>query len=121
MLLDKTPVTAVTSVTVDGVAIPARTVIGGTGWVFSAGGVDLVGYSFTAGIQNVVFVYTAGETVPADLEQAVIEHAALRYRDRDRVGLASQCGGVESVSYSNAGTLAYIEGVIDAYRVLVVA
>lgn len=121
MLLDETPATAVTSVTVDGVVIPARTTVTGSGWVLSDDGVDLVGYTFTAGVQNVVFAYTAGETVPADLEQAVIRHVALQFRDRNHDGLASASGGGESASFSAAGSLAFIEGVLDGYRPLVVS
>lgn len=121
MLLEQNPATAVTSVTVDGVAVPARTVVSGTGWVLSDDGIDLVGYSFTAGIQNVVIVYTAGEAVPADLEQAVIEHVALKYRDRSHIGLDLKSGGGEYANFSNAGALAFINDVLDRYRDLVVA
>lgn len=121
MLLRKTPATAVTSVTVDGETIPKQPSVGEDGWVFSDDGVDLVGYKFMAGVQNVVFVYTAGEAVPADIEQAVIEHVALRYRDRTRTGLGSQNANGESATFSDAGTLAYIEGVLSQYRDLVVS
>lgn len=120
MLLDEGPAVSVTSVTVDGETVPERAAVDGEGWVYSDGGVTLVGYEFTRGVQNVVIVYEAGATVPADLEQAVIEHVALRYRDRGREGLGSASMGGEAATYSSAGALAYIMSVLDAHRDLVV-
>lgn len=113
----KPPVT-ITSVTVDGVLLDpsAYTLVDGRR-------VRRVEGVFPRGRGNVVVVYASGwtlETLPADLAQAVTEHVALRYRDRGRLGLASQNGGGESATYSNAGTLAYIEGALDAFRPLVV-
>lgn len=115
MLLAQHPVASVTSVTVDGTAIAARASVTATGYVLHDGAIELVGYTFTTGTANVVVVYSAGSaTCPTDLEQAVIEHVALRYRDRGHVGMASGSVGGESATFSNAGTLAYIEGVIDS-------
>lgn len=94
------PVTAVASVTVDGVAIPARTVIGGSGYTFDKEFIYLDGYCFTSGHQNVVVQYTAGySAVPADLEQAAIELIALRYRDKDRIGVSSKSIGPEHTTF----------------------
>jgi hypothetical protein len=118
------PVTTVTSVTVDGVAIPARPAVSSSnanpnGYLYRDDRVDLVGYTFTTGTANVVIVYTAGFVAcPTDVEQATLEHVALRYRDRKHTGLESASGGGDSVNYSNAGTLAFIGGVLDSYRVL---
>lgn len=114
--LQQFPVTAVTSVTVDGEAIPARATVDGEGWVLDGRRICLTGYTFDATYpQNVVIVYTAGyATCPSDLEQAVIEHVALRYRDRRRSGLSAESLSGESATYNDAGSLAYIMGVIDA-------
>ena len=119
MLLEQAPVTSVTSVTVNGAAIPARATVDGDGWVYDDGGVTLVGYVFDAGIQNVVFVYQAGATIPADLEQAVIRHVALEFYDRSHVGLASVSGD-GSTTFSPAAALAYIDRILDLHRELVV-
>jgi hypothetical protein len=119
MVLEQTPTADVTSVTVDGVIVPKRTAVDGEGWVYADGAVDLVGYVFTRGVQNIVFVYTAGETVPADVEQAVIRHVALSLFDRNREGLASSSGD-GSATFSPGATLAFIQGVIDLHRELVI-
>jgi hypothetical protein len=81
------PVTAVSSLTIDGVAIPARTSPVGTGYVFDEDYLLLAGYCFTKGTGNVVWTCTAGyATTPKDLEQAVLEIIALKFRERERVG-----------------------------------
>jgi hypothetical protein len=108
------------TLTVDGETLPKRTTVDGDGWVLTEseiGVLDLVGYLFTVGVDNVVISYTAGyATVPADIEQACIEHVALRYSDRKRIGVDSMSAGGESAQFSNVGALAYIEGVLDSYR-----
>jgi hypothetical protein len=107
---------------VNGDTIPKRPSVDGEGWVLSdsaIGILDLVGYVFTGGSQNVVISYTAGyATIPADLEQAVIEHVALRYADRKRTGIDSMSAGGESAQFGQAGALAYIWSVLDSYREL---
>jgi hypothetical protein len=114
--------TTVTSVTVDGMVIPARAAVTSlntnpSGWLFRDDCVELVGYTFTSGVANVVVVYAAGYTTcPTDVEQACLEHIALRYRDRGHVGIDSSSGDV-NVNYGNAGTLAFIDGVLTRYRV----
>jgi hypothetical protein len=86
------PVTAVTSVTIDGVAIPARAVPGGSGYYFDSDFLYLDGYCFTQkSNQNVVLVYTAGfASVPLDLALATNKLCAISYRELDRQGLSSK-------------------------------
>jgi hypothetical protein len=121
------PTTTITSLKIDGATIPARPAVttsdtNPSGYVLTGDAIDLVGYCFAEGTANVVVTYTAGfTTCPADVEQAVLEHVALRYRDRGRTGLSSSSGDGESVSYSSAGTLAFIEGVLASYRPLEVS
>lgn len=118
------PTTTVTLVKVDGETISARPAVTSTdtnpdGWLYRDDGVDLVGFRFTKGKANVVITYTAGfDACPADIEQAVLEHIAIRYSDRSRAGLASMSSAGESASFSNAGSLAFISGVLDTYRAL---
>jgi hypothetical protein len=191
------PPTEVSSVTVDGVTIPKRPAVSESspspsGWVYREDGIDLIGYTFSRGAQNVVIVYEAGfkgaETgnipstapyqvqaqavfrgdrgvtiagaaatkvsanpaagqyavtdsglysfaaadagkavalgyavVPGDVEQAVIEHVALRYRDRGREGLAAASGAGEGATFTaTPGGLAFIHGVLERYRPTVV-
>jgi hypothetical protein len=118
------PETEIVSLHIDGAAIPARAAVSTsdtnpTGYAFSADGIDLVGYSFTVGLRNVTVVYTHGYMIiPVDIEQATLAHVALKYRDRDGIGLEVSSGGGESISYGNAATLGYIESVLAPYRIV---
>src|SRR5262249_16702315 len=104
LVFANTPVTAVLSLTIDGLAIPPAPRGGGfgAGYVFGAGELDLRGYVFTRRARNVVVSYTAGyEAVPAELAQACIELVCLRYRERSRVGEVSKTlGGGETAAFS---------------------
>lgn len=57
-------------------------------------------------------------TVPKDLEQAVVEHAALRYSDRKRIGLEVVSGGGEFANFGSGGLLAFVDGVLERYRAI---
>lgn len=118
MTLGRFPVISVTSVKVDGSTVPARSVVGGDGWVLSSGGVvELVGYSFTEGVANVEFGYTAGyATIPFDIEQAVIKMTLLQFQDRKRIGVASVSQAGASTSFGDGPVLAFWRSVVDAYR-----
>lgn len=111
------PITAVSTLTVDGESIAARASVTESGYVVDDGtSVCLVGYWFTRGVQNVSLKYTAGfTTIPEDIQQAVVKMVALQFRDKDRVGQGSRSGLGESVSYSDAPVLAYWRSVVDSY------
>jgi hypothetical protein len=112
------PVTAVTSVTIDGLVIPARTVLGGSGFYFDADFLYLDGYCFTQNSrQNVVIVYTAGfAATPLDLEQAAIELIALRYKDKDRIGVSSKSIGNEHVTFFSKDFPDDVANVLQSYK-----
>lgn len=124
---DDSPPISVTSVTVDGVAIPSRPAVSTSdtnpsGWVLRDYHVDLVGYTFTKGTANVTIAYTVGYTTcPEDLEQAVLEHVAFKYRRRTNLGSGSSSVAGDSVSYTDAGVIAGINDTLDRYRALGVA
>lgn len=91
------PVSAVLSLSIDGLVIPPAPapegVSGGfgAGYVFSPTELALRGYVFSRRAQNVVVTYTAGyASVPPDIAQACIELVALRYRERTRIGEVSK-------------------------------
>lgn len=86
------PVVSVTQLSIDGVSIPARgSSVIASGYFFDDDYIYLNGYEFSRGRANVVITYQAGySVVPFDVEQGVIEIVALRYRERDRIGLASK-------------------------------
>jgi hypothetical protein len=120
LLLEQYPVSAVTSVTLDGEEIPERVDTGDGGWVLidaPPGVLALDGGYWTKGIQNVVIEYTAGyDPIPPDIQGAATEYAAQRYRARDRVGLMSRSVGGESVSYQTLTLPASISSVVERYR-----
>jgi uncharacterized phiE125 gp8 family phage protein len=90
MILGNYPVAAVASVTIDGNLIPQSTGPAIPGWVLANDGVSLRGYVFTRDLANVVISYTAGyASVPDDLEQACLELASMRWKERDRIGHSS--------------------------------
>jgi hypothetical protein len=97
------------SVTIAGVT---ATVMAGTPTVGRYAVTSAGVYTFAAADAGKAIVVTYG-ILPPDIEQATIEHVALRYRNRPSAGLGSQSVGGESVTYSDAGTFAFITGVLD--------
>ncbi len=120
------PVSAVTSLTIDGIAIPPAPNPTTAGYVFSPTMLYLQGtipgpsrdiYAFSRGFQNVVVNYSAGyPATPPETEQACIELAALRYRERDRVGQVSKNLAGEVVSFSQKDMPADVQTVLEQYR-----
>jgi uncharacterized phiE125 gp8 family phage protein len=111
MLFREYPVTAVASVVVEGLQIPASAV------GFTETKLVLVGYAFSRGAANVTITYTAGyETVPADVEQAVIDLVAFRYRERDRIGLASKGMAGETTAFIVREVPPSVARVLNDYR-----
>src|SRR5436305_3433426 len=98
------PVTAVLSLSIDGLNIPPSVADGGfgAGYSFTPTELALRGYVFTRRAQNVIVTYTAGYAVtPPDIAQACIELVSQRYRERSRIGEVSRAlGGGETVTYS---------------------
>ena len=100
MAFAQTPVTAVTSVAIDGHAIPPGDAVSTPGYYFTAAMLMLNGHAFARGYGNVQLSYTAGfAATPADIEQACIELAAMRYRELGRIGVASKSVAGESTSF----------------------
>ena len=121
-----TPVSAVLSLSIDGIAIPpapAPAGIGGgfgAGYVFSPTELALRGYVFTRRAQNVIVTYTAGFVVtPPDIAQAAIELVSMRYRERTRIGEVSRAlGGGETVTYSQHDMSDDVKALLAQYRVV---
>ncbi len=105
LTLSASPVTAITSVTIDGTAILAAASAQSAGYAFNDLGITLNDYRFSEGRNNVVVVYTAGyASVPAELAMAAIQLVALRYKLRASTGL-------KSVSMVQGGTTAYVDNI----------
>lgn len=94
------PINSVASLSIDGVAIEASDGIK-PGYLIDGGRLVLVGgLRFTRGVQNILLTYNAGyATVPADIEQAVIETVALSYKRGDHADVSSKTLAGETVSY----------------------
>jgi Phage gp6-like head-tail connector protein len=116
------PVSAVLSLTVDGLSIPPAPPVSPStgltaGYIFSPTQLALRGYYFTRRVQNVVVSYTAGyASIPPEIAQACIELVALRYRERTRVGEVSKAfAGAETVSYSQKDMSASVATLLQRY------
>src|SRR5574337_320001 len=90
------PIQSVQGVTVNGTPLPAANVASWprTGYYAGQWYIGIEGYEVPRGRKNVVLQYTAGyPTIPADLNQACVEMVALKYKQKDRIGIS----GTESI------------------------
>ena len=119
LFLRNTPVTAVASLSINGVAVPASTGPGVLGYRFAETQVIVDGYRFTRGNANIAITYTAGyAVVPPDLEQAAIEIVALRYRERDRIGHTSKTLAGETVAFFIGDMPASAKTTLQQYKLV---
>jgi len=126
MMLLNQPITAVTSVTINGIMIPPQppfsatfTSTGGVpgGYVFDDKRIMLYGWSFCRGFQNVQIVYTAGfATAPYDLEQAVIDIVGEWFKYRDRIGKVSEGIEGQAIMFTQAQVPPRALAVLQTYR-----
>jgi hypothetical protein len=118
------PVTAILSVSIDGLMIPSAPTPGevgggfGAGYTFTPTELALRGYVFTRRPQNVIVTYTAGYTAtPPDIAQACIELVCQRYRERTRIGEVSKSlGGGETVTFSQKDMSDAVKTLLWQYR-----
>jgi hypothetical protein len=117
-----TPVSAVLSLSIDGIDIQSAPSDGGfgAGYVFSPTELALRGYVFTRRAQNVIVTYTAGfAATPPDIAQATIELVSQRYLERTHIGEVSRAlGGAETVSYSQQDMSNDVKLLLSQYRVV---
>lgn len=120
LVLANFPITALLSLSIDGLEIPPAPTDGGygAGYVFSPTELALRGYVFTRRAQNVIVTYTAGYTAtPPDIAQAAIELVCQRYRERTRIGEVSRAlGGSETVSFSQKDMSDDVKLLLSQYR-----
>ena len=118
------PVTAVLSLTIDGLTIPPAPAPGtngggfGPGYSFTATELALRGFVFTRRAQNVIVTYTAGyQTVPPEIAQACIELVCQRYRERSRIGETAKARGTsETVTFSQKDMSDDVKTILTQYR-----
>lgn len=116
------PVQAITSVYIDGVAVPAQPAPGRMGYVYDPDdqALKLVGYRFTRGAMNVEINYTGGyasqAALPMDLQFAVWRLVALQFRQKDHIDVTSEnAKGVTTVSYLRAWAPDDVVRLLDHY------
>jgi hypothetical protein len=115
-LCEEYPVTAISSVTVDGVPVPEQPDAQSNGWFLDGDAVELVGYAFTCGRGNVSIVYSAGySTVPTDLEDAVIQLVALKFHRADGIGQSSLSVNGDTVQFDGGAQFANAMAIVDRY------
>jgi hypothetical protein len=122
MTMSCRPVVSVAALAIDGAAIPAAGSITGSGWFLNGDTVQLFGYVFNRGQANVMISYSAGfATIPAAVAQAVIELAAMRYRERSRTGMASVAAAGETTSFVIRDMPPAVATLLGQYRMVVPA
>lgn len=107
------PVTAVASVSFSGVAqaITGLVITNTRSLTFTDGTL------WEKGRGNVSVTYAAGySTTPADIEQAVIEIVALRYREKNRIGTTTVNTRGESVTFSVMDVPPSVKSLLNNYR-----
>lgn len=133
MMVRQTPINTVATVAIDGVVLPLASGAPPTaGYAFDADSIYVFPpYQFTRNKQNTVIAYNAGWvtpgmsnagtppiTLPLDLQQAVTEAVADRFKRRDSIGVLSKTLAGEVITYSQADLPKSAAPVIDAYRVM---
>lgn len=99
------PVTSVSLVKVDEVAVPLAASSIASGYSFTGTRIILRGqFLFRRGLSNVVLHYTAGfgdNDIPPAISQACVEFVAQRWRERARIGIKQEnIVGVDSHTYN---------------------
>ena len=110
------PCTAVTSVTIDGQAIPVTTSSNVAGYMAIEDNIVLFGYAFSNGNYNCIVVYSAGAYPTLDVTRACVELVATKYREKDRLGLASKGLAGETTSYVTAAMPKHVESILKNYK-----
>lgn len=98
------PITAVSSVVVEGIAWPLAPNTHSPGYMFDERFLISPLVGFPRGFKNVRVTYRAGytlATLPATLKQACIELVDLRLQERKRQGVTGRTVGGEQVSYAD--------------------
>ncbi len=120
LALRNLPIVAVSSLAIDGVAVPAGVPgqAAGHGWYNDDKLLYLIGYAFHRGSQNVQVSYSAGyAAIPLEIEQATIELVGYRYRKRSRIGEASRSlGGQATASFSQKDMPDGIKSILAKYQ-----
>ena len=117
IVLPDYPITAVSSVTIDGQTIPAAGSVTGSGYYFNDNMIILNGYTFTKNWGNVTIAYTAGYTsIPPDIVQACCGTVQYWLNDRQRGGETSRTMGGQTINYSQKDMPAWVKTILDQQK-----
>lgn len=119
MLLPAYPITAVSMVEVDGIAIPAAPAWGQSGYFFDDTQIVLFDHCFARGHSNVHVRFTAGyDPVPDEIVQACCELATFKFRQRDKLEIASKTLAGETISFSQKDMPSSVATLLKNYRMV---
>ncbi|MEI8032776.1 MAG: head-tail connector protein [Chlorobiaceae bacterium] len=110
------PVVSVSSLTIDGVSVPEAATIQDSGYMVYDNRLLLFGYQFAWGSWNCQLIYTAGQTVPEDVRQACVELVGYRYKNRERIGLASKGIAGETTAYMTKDMPDHVRSLLNRHR-----
>jgi len=118
LALKNYPVTAVSTVEIDGAVIPSAVGLPtAMGYDFTDYSIVLRGYRFTRGAKNIKVAYTAGfASVPGEIEQACIDLVSYWYRGRGWIGEQSKILGTQNVTYQVKDMPAQVKSVLDSLK-----
>lgn len=133
MMFGEYPVQTITSVFINGRPVPAATPPSFTaaavqsGYMFTRFKLSLFGYLFYSGNANVYLQYTAGFDpalpigapggIPADLAEAAVELAALKFKQKDRIGVTgTESIDGQSVTFGDIAMSAATKDVLRNYK-----
>ncbi len=129
MMLNNSPITAVSSLSIDGYSIQVSSGPTVGGYTFDnhsiylrpgyINGSGFRGYGeFTRGIQNVVIAYTAGfATVPSDVAQACIELIAFKMAKRNRIDKKNETlGAQQTIGFDTSDMPASVKTALVPYQ-----
>lgn len=112
------PVTAVASVSVNDLPVASIANTTGVGYRFDSTRLFLNnGNTFSRGIGNVTFAYTAGYvTIPSEIDGACADLVAFKYRELERIGHSSKSIQNEVVSFIVADMPAAVKTILNNYK-----
>lgn len=117
LMLANSPITAVSSVFINGTALdPSKFIFDNYLLIRTDGSV------FTRGLRNISVSYTAGFiVVPDDIVQACVELVAWRYKEKERVGQStvSFASSGQNVTYQTSDVPADVKTTLNNYRKVV--
>ena len=118
MMFANYPVSAVSSLAINGQAIPPSPDGIQPGFLFDSTRLVLVGcqYEFCRGHMNCLVSYTAGyATTPSEIQRACNEMVGLRFKNKDRIGLNSKTLANEVITFTQSDMTESIKIALASY------